>query len=331
MSHQKDTDYLSLSARIHTMETKLLTQERMERMIEAGDLEQAVLVLAECGYGLMQESTPQALENLLAQSRAETFHDLYQAAPDKRVVEVFQLKYDYHNAKVLLKAQAAGRAGERLLVSGGRYEPQILADAFLREEYNECAPRFRQALTQGKELLAVTSDPQRVDFMLDRAYFDEMTQLARETGSEFLQGYVRLLVDSANLRTALRSARLEKEGEFLLQALIPGGTVDPKTIANARGAELADLFQSGALAPAAQLAKELLEGGSLTEFERACDDVVRDYLAAAQRVSFGVEPLVGYLYAREAELTAVRTILSGYMAGLSGQAIRGRLRTAYAS
>ena len=30
------------------------------------------------------------------------------SVPDRRLVEVFQLKYDYHNAKVLIKAQAMG-------------------------------------------------------------------------------------------------------------------------------------------------------------------------------------------------------------------------------
>ena len=35
MSHRKDTDYLSISARIRAMENRLLTRERMDRMIEA--------------------------------------------------------------------------------------------------------------------------------------------------------------------------------------------------------------------------------------------------------------------------------------------------------
>ena len=34
---RKDTDYLSISARIRAMENKLLTRERMDRMIEARD------------------------------------------------------------------------------------------------------------------------------------------------------------------------------------------------------------------------------------------------------------------------------------------------------
>ena len=51
MSHRKkDTDYLSISARIRAMENRLLSRERMERMIEARDEAEAMKILAECGY-----------------------------------------------------------------------------------------------------------------------------------------------------------------------------------------------------------------------------------------------------------------------------------------
>ena len=50
MSHRKDTDYLSISARIRAMENRLLTRERMDRMIEARDDGEAMKVLTECGY-----------------------------------------------------------------------------------------------------------------------------------------------------------------------------------------------------------------------------------------------------------------------------------------
>ena len=70
-------------------------------------------------------------------------------------------------------------------------------------------------------------------------------------------------------------------------------------------------------------------GGSLTAFERLCDNAVMGYLAQARRIPFGEHPIIGYLYAREAEITAIRTIMSGRMAGLSGEKIRERLREAY--
>lgn len=47
----KDTDYLGISTRVRAMENRLLTRERMERMIEARTSEEAAKVLTECGYG----------------------------------------------------------------------------------------------------------------------------------------------------------------------------------------------------------------------------------------------------------------------------------------
>ncbi len=51
MSRKKDTDYLTISARIHAMENRMLTRERMDRMIDARDEGEALKVLSECGYG----------------------------------------------------------------------------------------------------------------------------------------------------------------------------------------------------------------------------------------------------------------------------------------
>ena len=67
-------------------------------------------------------------------------------------------------------------------------------------------------------------------------------------------------------------------------------------------------------------------GGPLTAFERMCDDALTDYLAQSRQIPFGEEVVIGYLYSKEAEITAVRIILSGRMAGLDAETIRSRLR-----
>ena len=53
------------------------------------------------------------------------------------------------------------------------------------------------------------------------------------------------------------------------------------------------------------------------------------YLAGAKYVPFGEAPVVGYLAAVDSELTNLRIILSGRMAGLDGDTIRERLRESY--
>lgn len=331
MSHNKDTDYLALSTRIHAMENRLLTRERMERMIDAKDHAEAAKVLSECGYGELSEVTGDALEAVLAQAQNEVFRDLSAAAPDVNLIDVFRIKYDYHNAKVLVKAEAVGADGSRLLLGGGRYDPAVLTEDYRRDDLRGCSPAFAGAVARAKESLASTGDPQRCDFILDRACYEELTQAAAASGCPFVQGYVAALIDTVNLRSAVRSARLGKGADFLNQVLLPGGTVDTHTLALAKGDELGRLFASGALAEAAALGAAVSAPGSgpLTAFERACDNAVTAYVSAARRIPFGPETVVGYLYAREAELTTIRTIMSGRLAGLDGDTIRERLRESY--
>ena len=207
MSHRKDTDYLAISARIRAMENRLLTRERMDRMIDARDDSEAMKVLAECGY-----NDAVSLDEALLQARGEVFQDMERSAPDPRLVEVFQIKYDYHNAKAILKAQAVGSDPERLLLSGGRYQPRELLEMWRREELKGCSPAFTKAMEEAKALLEESHDPQKADLLLDRICYEEMAQLARELESPFLQGYVRLSVDVANLRAAVRVYRMGKEG-----------------------------------------------------------------------------------------------------------------------
>ncbi len=327
LSHRKkDTDYLAISARIRAMENKLLTRERMDQMIEARDSAEAMKLLAESGY-----NDGAGLEAALAQARAEVFKDMEQGAPDPRLVEVFQIKYDYHNAKTILKAQAMGSDPERLLLSGGRYDPAQLWDGWKREALSGVSVEFSKAMEQAQAALAEGGDPQQADLILDRACYGEMAGLAKELRSPFLQGYVRLSVDIANLRAAVRVARMGREGEFLRQVLLPGGNVSEGAIASARGDALGEVFRSGPLSQAAGLGAKLAqpEGGSLTAFERECDNALIAYLAAARRVPFGEETVIGYLYAKEQEFTAIRAIFAGRAAGLDGDTIRSRLRETY--
>ena len=323
MSHRKDTDYLVISARIHAMETRMLSREKMDRMIDARDAAEAMKVLDECGY------TGGSLDEMLARAREQVFRDMARSVPDPRLVEVFQIKYDYHNAKAILKAQAMGQDPTRLLLEGGRYAPARLLDDWKRESLRDCSPVFRKAMEEAAKVLSDEADPQKADLVLDRASCVEMAELAKALDSKFLQGYVRLTVDVANLRGAVRVHRMGRDAEFLRQALLEGGNVSVQAIAAARAESLGEVFRGGPLAAAAELGAKLTAGGSLTAFERECDNALTAYLESARRIPFGEETVIGYLYAKEQEFTAIRAIFAGRTAGLDGDTIRSRLRETY--
>ncbi len=330
MKQTKDIDYIFLSTRVKAMERNLLNRERIAQMLEAPTDQDAAKVLVDCGYSEMAEITNSELDRVLAEQQQAMMADLGGCAPNKYIVDVFRLRYDYHNAKAV-KTEALGMDSTHLLMGGGRYDRQRLAESYQREEMLAYSDIFRRGIARAREILGSTGDPQQVDFVLDRAYFEELTSLAQQSDSPFLKSYAALLVDVANLRACVRASRLGRGTEFLNQVLVPGGTVSLRNLATARGEELSNLFRVGHLAAAAAegASKSAPNSGALTEFERLCDNAVMTYLSDSRRVPFGVEPILGYLYAREAEATTIRIIMSGRMAGLSTETIRERLRDSY--
>ena len=230
---QKDTDYLFISTRLRALEPRMLTRERMERMLEARSTEDAVKVLSECGYEGLDPLTSSGLEQSLRRSREETFSELTELAPDNTLVDVFRMKYDYHNIKALLKCSARGEDPLRILIDAGRISPDTLREAIQKDELDTLPDKLAEAVSTAREILDTTGDPQRSDFSLDRAYYAELSETAENSGSNFLQEYVRLLIDAANLRSAVRSIRMKKNLEFLGEVLVEGGSVDRSQISAA--------------------------------------------------------------------------------------------------
>lgn len=326
----KDTDYLVISARIRAMETGLLTGERMEQILAARSDEEVVKLLQESGYPTMSLGSPEAMDAAITAAREETLQDLGDSAPDKQYLDIFKLKYDYHNAKAILKAKAMNTDPDHMLADLGRVPAAELKEMITGGDMNQLPPLLATAIAEAKEVLETTRDPQLGDIVLDRWMYRDEMETAETTGSEFLRGYVRVFIDAANLRSLVRTLRMGKNAAFLEGVLVSGGTVGESeilTVAGNNGGGLAELYASTELKDAAQAGADALKGGALTKFEKLCDDAVSGYLSGAQMVAFGEAPLIGYLAARETEYTNLRILLMGRAAGLDPETIRARLRT----
>ena len=328
----KDTDYLVISARVKAMETGLLTRERMEQILEAKTDEEAAKILQECGYPELDAADPEAMDAALSAAREETLADVMDGAPEPRYIELFKLKYDYHNVKALLKAEAMGTSADRMLMDMGRVPAAVLKEAVRTGELDELPPMLAAAVAEAREILDTTRDPQLSDIALDRWTYADMAALAEDTNSDFLRGYVAVQIDAANLRALVRTVRMGKSPEFLRGVLIEGGEIPTDgilTLSANHGSGMSEVYGPTRFAAAAEAGAEALRGGPLTKFEKLCDDAVGDYLAGAQYVPFGEAPLVGYLAARETEYTNLRILLMGRGAGLPADVIRSRLRAGY--
>lgn len=328
----KDTDYLAISARIRAMENSLLTRERMEQVLDARTDDEAVKILQECGYPELDATHPEAMDAALSAAREATLADLADSAPDPRYIDIFKLKYDYHNAKAVLKADAIGTDAGHMLMDMGRVSAAELKKAVQSGELENLPVRLAAAVAEAKEVLDTTRDPQLSDIVLDRWCYKDMDDVAETTGSKFLRGYVKAQIDAANLRSLVRTIRMGKNADFLKGVLFEGGDIAPDAvlkISEGGGSGLTELYGPTRFHAAAEAGAEALRGGPLTEFEKLCDDAVGDYLAGAQFVPFGEAPLLGYLAARETEYTNLRILLLGRSTGLPADVIRSRLRASY--
>ena len=316
---------------LRAREPKLLSMEKAERMLDAASFEDAAKILTDCGYGDMSQMKADEIEQALAQRRSAIFDEIGKLSPDRELVDLFKLKYDYHNAKTLIKAGAMGTDCKRLLSDSGRIPGLKLLEIYNEDKRILLPQKLADAMAEAKAVLARTANPQLSDFVLDKAYFDELRAMADKVGSPFLKGYAALLTDSANLKSAVRTLRMGKNQDFLASVLIDGGSVAPQRITSAGDKDsLAALYARTKLEKAASLGAEALAGGSMTAFELACDNAVNAYLRDAKLVPYGCEPVCAYLAAIEGEIQAVRMILTGRLAGVKPQVIQERLRDLYA-
>ena len=316
--------YVALSAALSFVDPEILTipEETLRAWM-------ADPMLAD--YRHIIEDTDRNRAHTLSAEQEKIYSELSFFAPDPVLIDVFKVRYDYHNAKVLLKSEAQGIEADELLLDLGRVPARELREKLLASDFRGMPPVLQEAIQEARDTLGTTKDPQISDLVLDRACYEDMFAIAEAAGSDFLAGYVRISIDAANLRSAVRAGRMGKGTEFLKPVLFEGGNIDVNRVLAAAGAggSLPDLYALSMLKEAAEAGADALEGGRLTDFERLCDNAVNDYLKTARLVPFGDAPVVAYLAAKENEFTAIRILLTGKLAGLEADTIRERLRDAY--
>ena len=129
----KDTEYLTMSAMLRAREGSMLSRDRMDRMLSAGSYAEAAKLLTECGYEDMSEADAAGIDAALTKHRSDIFAELAGMAAQPEVVDIFRLKYDYHNIKTLVKAAGAEVSGDRLLSDCGRV-PAAKLKEYVEEE-----------------------------------------------------------------------------------------------------------------------------------------------------------------------------------------------------
>lgn len=321
----KDNQFITLSAILRAKEARMLSGAKLERMLAEPSFADACRIAAEGGYEDMSQMDVAGINAALAAFRAREIAEIADLAPDVSVLDLFRMKYGYHNAKAVVKAGGDLDKAAGLLSDAARFTPEEILAVYQSESGSGALPEaYAAAIREAKTALARTGNPQIADYILDKAYFAELLREAQKSGKRFIVDYVRLQIDRSNLRSALRTLGLERREELLDNALIEGGTVSLEELRAAMESkeDLQRLFAPTVLGRAAAAA-------GMTQFEKDADNALRDYVLRSSFVSFGQEVLVEYLSALENEITSLRIILTGKRMGIPEGKLRERLRESY--
>lgn len=330
-----DTQYAYAVSRIRAIERKMLDKGKLDRMIDARTPEEALKVLIEADYGF-SVSDPGSVfeyEKLLKEENKKVYALLKEISPRPEMFDLFLQKIDYHNVKVLIKGEFSGSFDEGTLLDSGLIPPGKLKLMLKERKMAELPVIMRKAIDEAIDTFNRTSDPQVIDLILDKAAYTQMLETARASGSPFLNGLVEVMIDLANINAFLRVRSLKKSWDFLQRVLLTGGRIDRSVFVKNLQDTLENFINALRYTPYGTVCEEGIGSfqstGSMTRFEKLTDDYITEYIKKGRYIALGLEPLVGYLVAKQTEIKNARIIMVGKINNISGEIIRERLREAY--
>lgn len=326
---RKPEDYAFSSTRIRLMERQLLSAAFLERLVQAESLEETLRILQETRYGDALRNTT-SFEEALNQVFAEQLKELDALIEDEDLRQLLFLKYDVHNIKVLLKEHYTQQNLRHLLYPYGTVfvpDVELWMDSPLK---NPQETILQRAIAQAQEVEKQTGDLQRVDFVIDQAYFEAMAQLAKNFRTDFFTGYVAGYADFTNLLSLLRVRREEGEKNRLHEAFVAGGKLsNAELLQHFHDTEdnLESLLRSAHVTDAlTQSFQSYRDTHSVPLLERARDHYIYHAALEGGKALYGPEVLYAYLLRLEIEQQNLRIILGAKRAGVQADAIRERIR-----
>jgi V/A-type H+-transporting ATPase subunit C len=335
ISSMSENKYLYSVTRVRALETKLLDKAKIERMIEAKDADEIIKILIETEYGssISEMKSIEDYETVLSKELSKTYELLREISPVPELTDLFSLRYDIHNLKTLLKSSYLDEENDELLSSIGTIPVQQLKKMVKEKDFSSLDPIIRDCVEHIIGEFTVNPDPQLIDVTLDKCLYNLMYKIARDNKSSFLTDYISAQIDLINIRSLVRVKAMNYGRDFLKKVIIENGKLDYTFFNDIFDETLETLIEKVAFKDYGKAMEEgissYIKTKSLTKLEKLSDDFIFEIAKKGKYVAFGIEPLIGYLMAKENEAKIIRMIMVGKINEIPNELIRERLRDVY--
>jgi V/A-type H+-transporting ATPase subunit C len=336
MNRIKEEDYAYAVARIRAIESRLMDENKLNRLLEAPNSSDALKLLTESGYGSdsleSSRGKSEDIDIILSNELRKTYDFLLEIIPEPEAVKLFMRRYDYLNTKLILKAEFLGIDVTKRLSPMGTIEPDRLYKIITERKLEELPEILSQAITDSIDEFSQSRDPQDIDFILDRASYKNMVSDAIEMDDPFLIDITNKMADLANIRVFIRAKLISRSKDFIKRALIDEGTIRREIFEDHSDKSFEDFFatlkKEGYERLSAKLSEALSNG--ISEVEKVLDDMLTEILKKSKFMILGIEPVVAYMFYKETEVKNARLIITGKNNNIPNEIIKERLRLGYA-
>ena len=234
---------------------------------------------------------------------------------------------------MLLKSKITGKDFSSLLMKAGTIDASKFKVKF-ETQSNDLPQEIMEAIDEVQKDFEENHNPQRIDIIVDKHYFRNLSRLAKKINVKVITDYVEGLIDFQNMITLFRVQKQKRDARFLETVIFEGGTISKNKIVasiNDNTDTILNKFKKEKLGTYLVKGLEAFsETKRLSELEKISDNYLMELNKESKYVVFGPEPLFTYLVAKEREINAVRMIMVSKINNISSDKIRERLRETYA-
>ena len=316
--------FLYQNAQIKSRESKLLTQQGVQRLLDASDTREASRALAELGFG----------------TDGENFDVVFKRAEDENIallkemneggaLDAFLIESDYTNLKILLKAFVSGLKAETF-APDGLFEVGFLQNAIETGEVAALPKQMQEIILKTQEaLVSGQISAHKLDIDVDKTQYAHQLELCKKSG-KIAKEYFEKRIDYLNISSFERARRLNLDQSFFEECFINGGKIALTTFQSVwelHGEELLKPFKETAYF---EDLKALDEGGKLVVFEAKTDDSLLKVWKSEKDDLYSIAPIVAFYMSRKTELKIAKLIVAGVKNRVAPQIIKERMRELYA-
>ena len=342
LNNMDNTTFAQSVAWIRVLETKLLSENELERMVLAKDAEDAYKILNETDYSTYIGDDVYNFQDVINAGLKESKELVEKIVPYKDVFNILWFRYDFHNMKVMLKAKNSGKNFEDVAlycykfgaVDSDRIKKFVIdgedAGFGLDEEFEKF---LKESVKLAQAEYEKTGDPQMIDIVLDKRFCWIINDLSEKSGNEFLDEFTNKYIDLKNIELFMRLKIQGREEELLEKGFIEGGTLEKYRFTDSFRKDIADFAESMKHTDYADIIRDAVKGyeedKSFVKLDKLSYDHLNNYIQSAKRMSLGPEPVFAYFWAKKNNAQVIRSVMVGKLNDVEPENIRKMIRNLY--